>query len=758
MRPLKLTMQAFGPYLIKQTLDFGSGSEEGALLITGRAGSGKTSLIEALFFALFGYSGLEGDNKLKDLRNVDARPELPTEVVLDFLQGAKHYRIVRHLVLKEKGIHTCCLGWDVTLESLDDKEYIAIGCCEVNSVIEFVLGLESNDYISLVLPFPGHINSMISLEQGMNKAFLQRIFQADYLENIWPEILKQSSSLLQHFSRDKFSFIIPEAGSAVFQDDYYTLTLKDKSGSTKKAPQSLTAGTRAIILTSLHLGIMKTLQQHSGTNHTSCLFLDRFLELLDQVSLEKYISGLHGQTLKGTRMIVTTSNPQHQQYFVAVGEVKVDQTSRELVRLAELCRAGMAKKYGKIDPVRQKRLDYELVYAISKFSGEALAETNEAYQGGSGKDTQPPAHLRDMLSTLNTLLELAAYLRKNKIPFCAGSGRSNGSYALYVLGITEIDPVALKLSAGQFYSPLHRGRPLPVWFDLPDQYQDKVFNYAVNKYDRQTAELLFPGIDCLAMWYFTEALNKIHQITRAIEQNRGEKLELSKIPLDDQETFDLLATGNTGGIYGLSGVMDITAPFDRALKDKYQAQMVENDEISKTLQDYKPVNFEQLMLIIAIFNLGPLVNQWREILPRVLKHRRDKTTDKHDLPVLQESLECTHGLLVYREQLLEIIMAISRFNITEAERFFKLILSGYVGDKEKEAFQAKESIFIERGQANGYTETHLNNVLKFLYAGANTASIKSNAANHTLVAYRMAYLKTHCREVFESITKNEGYK
>ncbi len=132
MRPLKLSMQAFGPYLGKQTFDFGSGSEEAALLISGPGGSGKTFLIEALFFALFGYSGPEGDNRLKGLRNIEAGPELPTEVMLIFQSGDLNYRIERRLEVKEDSSQACCSVWQSTLESLNKQEYIAIGCCEVN--------------------------------------------------------------------------------------------------------------------------------------------------------------------------------------------------------------------------------------------------------------------------------------------------------------------------------------------------------------------------------------------------------------------------------------------------------------------------------------------------------------------------------------------------------------------------------------------------------------------------------------------------
>lgn len=217
MLHLKLTMQAFGPYLEKQTLDFGPGSEEAALLIPGPGGSGKTFLIEAVLFALFGHLGFENDHSLKDIRNCEAGPELPTEVILNFQSGGHHYRIERRLEIKENRDQASSCAWQATLESLDKKEYIATGCCEVNSIIEMILGLGRSDYISLVLPALGHTNSMISLEQGVSKAFLQRIFQADYLENIWPEILRQSNYLLQYIIGDKLRLEVPEPGSAEFQ-------------------------------------------------------------------------------------------------------------------------------------------------------------------------------------------------------------------------------------------------------------------------------------------------------------------------------------------------------------------------------------------------------------------------------------------------------------------------------------------------------------------------------------------------------------
>ncbi len=303
MRPLKLTMQAFGPYLEKHTLDFGPGSEEAPLLICGPGGSGKSYLIKAIIFALFGLTGLANNQKLHGIRNIEAGLELPTKVTLNFQSGDQQYRVERRLETKEDALHTCSPDCQAILKALDNEEYLALGECEVNSIIEKILGLASSDYINLALPSPDNTNPVISIEQGVNKAFLQRIFQADDLDNIWPEILRQSSVFLQQISRDNLSFIMPEPGSAVFQDDYYTLTLKDNLGSIKNPPQTLSAGARAIILASLHLGIIKAQQRYSGTNQITCLFLDHFLERLDQVSLEKFTAGLHEQELKGTQLI-----------------------------------------------------------------------------------------------------------------------------------------------------------------------------------------------------------------------------------------------------------------------------------------------------------------------------------------------------------------------------------------------------------------------------------------------------------------------
>ena len=94
MRPLKLVMSAFGPYAGEETIDFEKMGSRGLYLITGDTGSGKTTVFDALSFALFGESS-GGNREPSMLRSRFAEAKTKTFVELTFLYKGREYQIGR---------------------------------------------------------------------------------------------------------------------------------------------------------------------------------------------------------------------------------------------------------------------------------------------------------------------------------------------------------------------------------------------------------------------------------------------------------------------------------------------------------------------------------------------------------------------------------------------------------------------------------------------------------------------------------------
>ena len=95
MRPVKLTLSAFGPYAGQTVLEMDKLGRNGLYLITGDTGAGKTTLFDAITYALYGKaSGQNRDSSM--LRSKYADPETPTWVELEFVYGDKHYTVRRN--------------------------------------------------------------------------------------------------------------------------------------------------------------------------------------------------------------------------------------------------------------------------------------------------------------------------------------------------------------------------------------------------------------------------------------------------------------------------------------------------------------------------------------------------------------------------------------------------------------------------------------------------------------------------------------
>ncbi|MGB4438146.1 MAG: AAA family ATPase, partial [Sedimentibacter sp.] len=102
MIPIKLSFQAFGPYVKKQEIEFDKFESSGVFLIHGITGSGKTTILDAITYALYGKSsgGQRGD--ITAMRCQMAKEEIPTEVEFIFKVSEKTYKFTRNIIIKTK--------------------------------------------------------------------------------------------------------------------------------------------------------------------------------------------------------------------------------------------------------------------------------------------------------------------------------------------------------------------------------------------------------------------------------------------------------------------------------------------------------------------------------------------------------------------------------------------------------------------------------------------------------------------------------
>ena len=112
MKPIRLELQAFGPYVTKQVIDFEKLSEKGIFLIKGPTGSGKTTIFDAMTFALYGGSSGEtekaksGRNDLEEWRCSQADDKTATYVSFTFSVRGRRYVFTRKLEMKRKNLST----------------------------------------------------------------------------------------------------------------------------------------------------------------------------------------------------------------------------------------------------------------------------------------------------------------------------------------------------------------------------------------------------------------------------------------------------------------------------------------------------------------------------------------------------------------------------------------------------------------------------------------------------------------------------
>lgn len=247
----------------------------------------------------------------------------------------------------------------------------------------------------------------------------------------------------------------------------------------------------------------------------------------------------------------------------------------------------------------------------------------------------------------------------------------------------------------------------PVTEYMPVQIsEDGTF---ITQYDKDLVEELgLLKMDFLGL----RTLTVIADTIKNVKMSRGEILDISSIPLEDEETSKLLCAGETGAVF-----------------------QMESDGMTKLVVDLAPTSFADLIPTVALYRPGPLGSG---MVKDFIDGRNGKKTVTYMHPLLEPILKETFGVVLYQEQVMQIVQALAGFSLGQAD-----ILRRAMGKKKHELLMKQKADFLKGTKTNGISDELAGKIFDLLTHFADYGFNKSHSAAYALVAWQTAYLKAH---------------
>lgn len=201
MRPIIMEMSAFGPFAGRTTVDFEKLGSRGLYLITGDTGAGKTTIFDALTFALFGEaSGTVRDKSM--LRSMYASSDTPTEVKLTFQYGGKRYIVRRNPEYERRarrGEGMTTQRAEAELTYPDGRVITRVN--DVDAAIREILGIDRKQFSQIAMIAQGDFRKLLLAETKERQEIFREVFQTKYYQ-LFQDKLKSSASEIDREAND----------------------------------------------------------------------------------------------------------------------------------------------------------------------------------------------------------------------------------------------------------------------------------------------------------------------------------------------------------------------------------------------------------------------------------------------------------------------------------------------------------------------------------------------------------------------------
>ena len=247
--------------------------------------------------------------------------------------------------------------------------------------------------------------------------------------------------------------------------------------------------------------------------------------------------------------------------------------------------------------------------------------------------------------------------------------------------------------------------PLQITSSSDDEHE-----YICTQYDKDRSESLgLLKMDLLGL----RTLTVIDDALKMIKKNRGVDVDIRKIDLHDPRTCKMLCDGDTAAVF-----------------------QMESDGMTRLMKQLTPEGFEDLIPLVALYRPGPLGSGMAEDF---IAGRHGKRTAQVLHPLMEPIVADTYGVILYQEQVMQIVSALGGFTLGEAD-----ILRRAMGKKKAKLLDSMKEKFLDGAQnLHGISRELGEKIFALLQHFAGYGFNKSHSAAYALVAYDTAWLKAN---------------
>jgi DNA polymerase-3 subunit alpha len=221
-----------------------------------------------------------------------------------------------------------------------------------------------------------------------------------------------------------------------------------------------------------------------------------------------------------------------------------------------------------------------------------------------------------------------------------------------------------------------------------------------------------------------KTLTVIKQALILIQKTAGTAVDIDKIPLNDEATYQLVSEGRTTGVFQL-----------------------ESSGMKELLRRLRPEVFEDMVALVALYRPGPLGSN---MVDEFINGKQGKGKIEYFLPELKPILKETYGVILYQEQVMKIAQILASYTLAEADELRKAI-----GKKKAEVMASHRARFIEGATKNGVNRKMAERLFMLIEKFGGYGFNKSHSAAYAMIAYQTAYLKAHYPVQFMAALLNQ---